>query len=257
MKIISPETLDQTGRMMLFYGETGVGKTLSVLMTAPTPILWLPMERKDVRKNYDLAVELGSLKPDDISIAYHEDWQDTMDFFFNQDQVSGFKSVFVDGLTHLMSVDLMNEIENQSITGMKKSKDMMDKIKDKPLAYLTKGGLENYGTLNTVTIRLIESLTHLHERGMCVIFSALLDENPGWNRELTASPLITGKAFAKSLPVFFGTVGMVVNRTKDGVAEYPPGVRLRSPDGDFMARFTGRPDSKTSVLLDIDKIINL
>ena len=81
MKIIDPETLDDRGRMMLLYGETGVGKTLSILISAPKPLLWLPMERKDVKRNYRLAMEIGGLKKGDIDIAYYEDWDDTMAFY--------------------------------------------------------------------------------------------------------------------------------------------------------------------------------
>jgi len=258
MKIIDPEQLDDKGRMMLFYGETGVGKTLSILISAPKPILWLPMERKDVKKNYGLAMELGKLSKGDIDIAYYENWQDSMDFFFNPESTAKYSTIFPDGLTHLMGIDMLQEIENQSILGMKKSKDLMDKIKDKPLAYLTKGGMENYGTLNTITIRMLEALTHLHEHGKCIVFSALLDENPAWNRELTASPLISGKAFSKSIPVFFGTIGLVISRlSKEGQQQYPPKVMLRSNEGDFMARFTGRPSSATTGPLDIQKIMEL
>jgi len=257
MEIIESDTLDDRGRMLLLYGETGVGKTQSILQTIPKPCLWIPLERKDAKKNYSMAVEIAGLKKSDIMIAKYEDWQDTMDFLYNPENTQKFASIFVDGLTHLMFIDMMQEIENQSLEGMKKNRDLMDKIKDKPLAYIVKGGQENYGTLNTVTIRMLEALTELSLGGKCIVFSALLDENPKWNRELSASPLIAGKAFAKSIPVFFGTIGLVVPITKDGKVTYPPGVKLRSDDDSFMARYTGHPDSKTNVRLDINAILAL
>jgi hypothetical protein len=258
LKIIDPETLDDKGRMMLFYGETGVGKTLSILASAPKPLLWIPTERKDVKKNRNLALEIGKLDKDDIKVAYYEDWLDTMEFISDPSNLDGFACVFIDGLTHLMSIDLLTEIENQSVEGMKKSKDMLDKIRTKPLAYLTKGGQENYGALESCTKRLIAALTRLHESGKCVIFSALLDENPKWDRDLSASPLIAGRAVSKSLPIFFGTIGLVQPvKNKAGELTYPPGVRLISEDGDFVARYTGKPNSKGRVRLDVQKILSL
>ena len=91
--------------------------------------------------------------------------------------------------------------------------------------------------------------------GKCVIVTALLSENPRYNRELSAAPALRGREFPANVPGFFDLIGLVQIRT-DGEGEivYPPLVRFQSPDGSFLAKFTGT-GNRTEGPLNIQKII--
>ena len=93
--------------------------------------------------------------------------------------------------------------------------------------------------------------------GKVVIVTALLQENPKWNRELAAAPALKGREFPVNMPGFFDLIGLVESRTDgDGKLIYPPRVRFQSPDDSFVAKFTGA-GNKTQGPLDITKILNL
>jgi hypothetical protein len=91
--------------------------------------------------------------------------------------------------------------------------------------------------------------------GKVVIVTALLQENPRWNRELSAAPALKGREFPANMPGFFDLIGLVQTRTDGkGNVVYPPLVRFQSPDGSFLAKFTGK-GTRTEGPLDISKII--
>jgi hypothetical protein len=93
--------------------------------------------------------------------------------------------------------------------------------------------------------------------GKIVIVTALLLENPKWNRELSAAPALKGREFPTNMPGFFDLIGLVEPRTNgDGRVLYPPMVRFQSADDSFVAKWTGA-GKKTQGPMDIRKILAL
>ena len=93
--------------------------------------------------------------------------------------------------------------------------------------------------------------------GKVVIVTALLSESPKWDRELAAGPALKGREFPINMPGFFDMIGLVEPRTDDeGNIIYPPRVRFQSPDGSFVAKFTGS-GKQTQGPLNITKILNI
>ena len=71
-----------------------------------------------------------------------------------------------------------------------------------------------------------------------VIVTALLAENPKWNRELAAAPALKGKEFPTNFPGFFDLIGLVQTRVNgEGDIVYPPAVHFKSEDDSFLAKF--------------------
>jgi hypothetical protein len=117
--------------------------------------------------------------------------------------------------------------------------------------------LEGYGGLSSHMFRLTAALGRLSQAGKIVIVTALLTENPKWNRELAAAPALKGKEFPANMPGFFDLIGLVEHRKDDnGKLVYPPRVRFQSPDDSFVAKFTG-VGNKTQGPLNINKILML
>jgi hypothetical protein len=158
--------------------------------------------------------------------------------------------VVVDSYSHLMSVGLSSEIEDQAYEAR------TDKEKQfKPLVSQTKLSQEGFGTLSSHMFRLTAALGRLSQAGKIVIVTALLQESPKWNRELAAAPALKGREFPVNMPGFFDLIGLVEPRIDaDGMVIHPPRVRFQSPDDSFVAKFTGS-GSKTQGPLDLTKIL--
>jgi len=125
----------------------------------------------------------------------------------------------------------------------------------KPLVSKVKMSIEGFGGLSANMFRLTAALGRLSQMGKCVIVTALLSENPRYNRELSAAPALKGREFPANMPGFFDLIGLVQTRTDgEGKVVYPPLVRFQSPDGLFLAKFTGNRN-RTQGPLNINKII--
>ena len=55
MKIIDPRQEISTGEMWMLYGETKVGKTTSILQSAPDPLLYIQCEPRSLRTALEAA----------------------------------------------------------------------------------------------------------------------------------------------------------------------------------------------------------
>ena len=79
MKILTKQELNQEGRLILIYGPTGVGKTTSILQSAPDPILYIQTEPRSLKPSLDAANRPNL----DIDVAVYEDWAGLMEFVAN------------------------------------------------------------------------------------------------------------------------------------------------------------------------------
>jgi AAA domain len=248
LKILSKQEVAQDGRFMMVYGPTGVGKTTSLLQTVLDPIMYIQTEPRSLKPSLDAAG-----RPDlDIDVAVYEDWVGLIEFVAQPDNFKRHRSIVVDSYSHLMSVGLSSEIEDQAF----EARDQKEKAV-KPLASQTKLSQEGYGALSSLMFRLTAALGKLSQMGKIVIVTALLQESPKWNRELAAAPALKGREFPVNMPGFFDLIGLVEPRTDiEGKIVYPPRVRFQSVDDSFVAKFTGA-GTRTQGPLDITKILNL
>ncbi len=247
MIIITKKDLKQTGRLINIYGPTGIGKTTSIIQSAPDPIMYIQTEPRSLKPSLDAAN-----RPDlDIDIAVYEDWASLIEFVATPDNFKRHKTVVIDSYSHLMVVSLSSEIEDQAFEARNEKERQV-----KSIVSQAKMSLEGYGGLSSWMFRLTTALGKLSQDGKVVIVTCLLAENPKWNRELAAAPALKGREFPISMPAFFDLIGMVQSRLdNDGNVIYPPRVRFQSPDDSFMAKFTGS-GTKTQGPLDFTKILN-
>ena len=149
-----------------------------------------------------------------------------------------------------MSIGLATEIEDQAFEARS-----IKEREVKPLVNRTKMSLEGYGGLASHMFRLTAALGRLSQMGKVVIVTALLAENPKWNRDLAAGPALKGKEFPVNMPGFFDLIGLVEPSVdSDGNIVYPPLVRFQSSDDSFVSKFTGKGE-KTQGPLNITKIL--
>jgi len=248
LKILSKAEVAQNGRFMMLYGPTGVGKTTSILQTAPDPLVYIGSEPRALNPSLDAAGRSDL----DIDVAVYEDWAGLIAFVANPKNFERHATVVVDSYSHLMSVGLSIEIEDQAFEAREAKEKLV-----KPLASQTKLTQEGYGALSSLMFRLTAALGKLSRAGKIVIVTALLQESPKWNRELAAAPALKGREFPVNMPGFFDLIGLVEPRTDgEGKVIYPPRVRFQSPDDSFVAKWTG-VGNKTQGPLDISKILSL
>ena len=245
MIIIPKKDIKQTGRMVLIYSETGGGKTVSTIQSAPDPILYIQTEPRSLKPSLDAAN-----RPDvDLDVAEYTNFTDLMAFLAKQDNFTRYKTVVLDSLTHLAAICLSSEIEDEAFDARS-----VEEQRKKPLVNRTKLSMEGYGGLSSNLFRLTNLFGKLSLDGKIVIFTCLLDERPKWDRALAAAPALKGREYPNSMPGFFDLIGKLEDRVKDGQVVYPPIVRFHSPDGDFTAKFTG--NGKNAGPLDFGKILN-
>jgi hypothetical protein len=248
MKILARHALALYGWLILIYGPTGVGKTTSLLKTAPDPIMVIQTESRSLKPSLD-ATGRSDL---DIDVAVYEDWAGLIAFVANPKNFERYATVIVDSYSHLMSVGLSTEIEDQAFDARSEKEKAV-----KPLASQTKLSQEGYGALSSLMFRITAALGKLSQAGKIVIVTALLQENPRWNRELAAAPALKGREFPVNMPGFFDLIGLVQPRQDgEGRIVYPPMVRFASPDDSFVAKWTGA-GTRTQGPLDISKILNI
>ena len=248
MKILSRQMVALYGWLILLYGGPGVGKTTSILQTAKPPIIYIQTEPRSLKPSLDAAGRFDL----DIDVAVYEDWAGLIVYVTNLNNFERYATVVIDSYSHLMSVGLSTEIEDQAF----EARDAKEKLV-KPLASQTKLSQEGYGVLSSLMFRLTAALGRLSRLGKIVIVTALLQENPKWNRELAAAPALKGREFPVNMPGFFDLIGLVESRTDgEGRIIYPPRVRFQSPDDSFVAKWTG-VGSRTEGPLNITKILGL
>jgi hypothetical protein len=249
-RIKSIDESPDTGKMVLLYGETGVGKTTSIFQTAPLPMLYISTEPRNPK--ISLRASGRAYEPGQISLYEYEDWMDLTDMLAMNKEINKFQTVVVDSLSYLMNVRLSNEIEDEIFD----AKDESDKA-IKTIISSSKMSQEGFGGLASQMARLIKLLGGLTKHGTDVILTALLAEHPKWDRELAAGPALKGKEFPSNLPGSCDLIGYVRARAKDGKKAFPPVVYFEAENDEYLCKFTGvRPEVEiVKVPLDLSLIL--
>lgn len=248
MKLYKPQDLNErTGDIMLLYGDTGVGKSVTAIQTAPDPIIYIMTEGRDVTK-----ILKAAQRPDvKIAFGFYTTWEELLAFVCDHENMNGAKSLIIDSLSHLMTANLGAEIEDEAFDSLDKKKGV-----DKPLAMRTKMSLEGYGALSGEMRRFTAALAKLSQIGMTVVCLARSEQNPKFNRALAGAPALKGREYAKDMPGYFDFIGYVEQRVEDGLVQYPPFVSFES-DGSYMCKWNGiKPEAGVyKRILHIEKIL--
>jgi hypothetical protein len=238
--------------MILIYGESGVGKSTSIFSTAPPPICYLDTE------NRNPITSLNACGRSDVEVDLFDygSWQEIMEFYSNVDYFKRYSTIAVDSITHLMNIQLSGELEDEAFVARDEEEQLV-----KPLISSVKLSMEGYGAISTQMVRFMKKMAILRKAGHTVILTALLDQNPRWDKALTAGPALKGREFPALLPGFCDMIGLIKHRLdKDDRITYPPLVYFESPRQDFMAKYTGIRPRGTSAMagpLDFVSILKL
>ena len=242
----------ENGKMILIYGDTSVGKSTSIFATAPQPIAYLETENRSPLSS----LAACGRKDVDVDLFEYSEWPEVLEFLDTQSNFVRHKTIAVDSITHLMNIQLSGELEDEACAAKDDEGRMV-----KPLISSVKLSMEGYGAISTQMVRFMKKLAILRKSGKLVIITALLDQNPRWDKTLSAGPSLKGKEFPPMLPGFCDLIGLVKhNLAKDGKIQYPPLVYFESPEQDFLAKFTGVKPEGTSVMagpLNFESILKL
>jgi hypothetical protein len=254
MKIWKSAELTSEGRakgdLMLIYGEAGVGKSVSALQTSPLPILYIMSEPRDVTKFLIAADRQGA--EDQISFTFYTNWDEMMEFVNDYANFKDYQTIIVDSISHLIAINLSTEIEDENFAVMDEKKKS-----EKGLTFQTKMSQEGYGTLAAQMLRFTNAISKLAMKGKTVVLLARQDQNPKFNRALSAGPTLKGQEYAKHMAGFCDFIGFVEPRMDDdNTNQYPPFVSFE-PTGVYMAKWTGAnpPGGATRKVLNIEMIL--
>lgn len=213
MRLVNYKSLSTIqGNLLLVYGPSGIGKTVTTIQTAEGPIVYLTAEGRKIETSM-LAVARPNVK---MVVGLYEDYNDLIDTCLDFEMKDGVyqmaegkrihrrfkqaKTVILDSLTHLMIVHLSQEILSENWS----DKTVEEKAKiEKQLTMQVKLSEEAYGTLAGQMVRLMRALQMLTIAGYDVVCLAREQDRPKWNRELVAGPALMGKEFSKSMDGFF------------------------------------------------------
>ncbi len=250
MKLQKPtEFTNTSGAMMLLYGDTGVGKTISTILSTPGNLILLHFETRPISKMMEVIRELEPEIDKRLRIADYIGWVDFLEFLYNDDNFTKADAILADNVTDLMTTKLKDEIDVESWDARS------DKDKDrKPLIMQSKSGLEGMGAANIQMARMMNGLGRQALRGKTVICTGLKKDDPKYDLQLHAGPAFIGRQFVDNLGSWFTHIGLVSPRKVDGEIVFPPEVAFNS-DGSFMARWGGKPNSPKRYMLNINYIL--
>lgn len=238
MKWRDPSEVEVDRVLALIYGPTGVGKTVSTLKTLPQPIVYIECEPKGVDRtckgHIDIPLWIKEKKLRHGRPDNYDDLKDTLTK--DEDKIIGkFKSLFIDGLSYFMGVELLGQIQEE--TGRA---DVFES-KNRPMVNLGRTDQAGYGAIASLMNRITGVIGNIAAQGVVVVITALQADDPKWNRELAAGPALAGKKFAEDMPGFFDLIGRVETKTnKDGKAIHPPKVWFQSGEDEaFTAKWSG------------------
>jgi len=254
--IKKPKDLPVGGALICIYGPSGVGKTVSALISLPKPCLWVPTEPRDNRTKIMVAVKQGSIKGEDISVHEYINWQTVMEVMEDDKTTGPFKSCFIDSLSYMMGFSLESEVtedtfEERKAAAKNKSDD------DWTINDMVKLSQPGRGDVNNAVKRLLSSAGRLSRSGKCVVISCLPEPRPKatkYGSPFSQAPALTGGEIPKLFPGPFDYIGYVESRyDTDGVIVYPPSIDFEG-DGSFMAKYGGLGDKRKGPL-DFSKIL--
>jgi len=250
MKVLTAEQILSKGRFVMVYSDTGVGKTTSLLQSAPLPIDYIQAEKRSLQPQIEAAERDDLVVGKTLKVSQYDNFLDLLDYVTHPENFEPGTTIVVDSYTHLMNFDLMTEISTEAFE-QRTEKEKKKVIKT--LVESTKMSMEGYGGLSAQMTRLTSALQKLSVDGRIVVVTALLEENPRWNRGLSAAPALAGKDFPKKFPGFFDLIGLLEPRVVNNEVVYPPRVRFES-DGTFTAKWTGK-SKKRSGPFNLQKIL--
>jgi hypothetical protein len=237
------------GVLAMIYGEPGTGKTVSTLLSLPRPILYYALDPRDVERTMaGNIVDMG-----DIEIREPDNFLDLIEDLnlHRAENVGRFKSMVIDPISYLSNVILLGEIEKE--TGEAQVFD----TKKRFLVNSMRSDQTGYGALASWMKRLCAVLGLYAKDGLIVVCIALLSDSPKWNKELSAAPAFAGREFNRDMPGYYDLIGLVEPRVdSNGTIVYPPAVNFRSPDGSYIAKWSGPQNGKTRGPLNWEKILN-
>jgi hypothetical protein len=175
-----------------------------------------------------------------------------IEFVNNVDNFSKYQSIIIDSISHLIAINLAIEIKDEGYAAMDDKKKA-----EKSLTFQAKMSQEGYGTLADQMLRFTNTIALLAQHGKTVICLARLEQNPKFNRSLSAGPTLKGLEYAKHMPGFFDFIGYCESRLdENGNVVYPPLVSFE-PNGSYMAKWNGvmPPGGATRKILNIEKIL--
>ena len=238
------------GALCLFYGPTGVGKTVSLLQSMPEPFFYVRSEPRETKRSMR-AIN----SPRKMKLVDYDEFDDLMAWLSDFRNLKGSRGVIVDSLSHLMNVRLSGEVQEQAY----EARDDKTKAR-KTLVQQVKLTEEGYGAIGGNMYRLTQILMKIStDLNMIVACTAGEDSRPKWNRELIGAPSFVGKMYSNNFPGFFDLIGRVstmmgTKGENEGKIIYPPRVDFRSPDDSFIAKATGDM-RKTVYPLNIKRIL--
>ncbi len=247
MKEFKVQESGRKGRLILIYGEGGVGKSTSCLQSLPDPILAVITEPRDPT----IALEAvgHSVK---VKFMQPESYEDLIEFLSKQVERDSYpyKSLVTDSFSYYMNVELKTLMEKEtSEAGIFPGKrTFIDQFRL---------DLTAFGSLAGGMKRLCGLLGKISQEGIIVVATALLQNEPKWNRDLSATPAFIGKDFPTNAPGYFDLIGLVQQRLdENGNVVYPPLVSFEG-DGSFVCKWTGRRIKKAEGPLDFKRILGL
>lgn len=259
MKVLTRSQIkDQTsnlGAMVMIYSETGIGKSVSTLLTAPDPIAYIQTEPRSLKPIEEL---IQKYRPDLRYSAFkYDNADDLLKTLSEPKNFADYRTILFDGFSFLMYVSLAEEITGEAHEARTANIKPNEKIV-KPLMSMTKMTVEGQGIRNQLMFRIAKLLMVLSsEHNKIVIVTALVQERPKYNRSLAAAPSLAAKEFPENMPGYFDYIGLLVPRVnKDDELVYPPYVKFASPDNSFIAKYTGVGEQKEGVY-NVSKILGV
>jgi hypothetical protein len=240
---------EKRGKFVLIYSEAGVGKTTSGLQSLPKPLAYIRTEPRDPMDN----IQAAGANFSDIDVIDCLNWMDLLDTLRKPALFEKYRSVMLDSLSYLMNVSLSTEIEMEAFDSREEKEKRM-----KPLVSSAKMSQEGFGGLSSQMNRLMNLLGKLSADGKFVVITCLLQNNPKWDRELSAAPALKGREFPTNLPSYCDLIGLVEHRyDAEGNKLYPPLVRFEGEG--FTCKFSGvmPAGKKAAGPLDFKKILKV
>lgn len=260
MEIIKGMDLKENkGRFGLIYGASEVGKSTSCIESMPKKLLVLNCEKRNPDSSFEAIEDKYPNIRNEVDFGLLQKQEELLDtlhlkilktakdgiFIFNNTE---YRSLLVDSLSHFLNVEVITEMEDQTKKAeiFKIKRDIIDSYRLDELAY---------GSLASIGHRICSVLKMISQQGIFVVTTASGVENPKWNRALVYAPGFAGKKFGNEFLVHLDFCGMIHQRTDEqGEVLYPPMVSFKSPNNDFVAKYTGKHLKTYTGIFNFEKI---
>jgi len=251
------------GTSMLFYGMGGIGKTLSILLTAKSPILIIPFEMRNYMININKAKRMRSDLEVDVkyfSIKDKPSIDKLHQFVGTPENFEKYNTILADTISSFMNISIRTIVEKESYEKTlerEKGRDEKNKTR-KEDSVLDMARMDEYDYkyftphMNRVIVPIVEQLHH----GKDVYFTAHEKINPSYakriEQKIKIGPNWTGKEFGENSIALFDFIGHVRPRyEKDSeVRKYPPKVYFNEEEA--LCKWTGEEWQNIEEKLKVD-----